>query len=281
MFSTTIDSSFSASLSRQDENKFEGSSNPWFFYFQADKAKAKGKDNNKYNFVIPKKQIETVWAENMGPSTEVLAGFKVELEEFANSLLASAKDIEPITLFNTHNYDWTLYTGDFEIKKIKLSDKNLKIKTKAVLTPEESDLSLGAGESIQLPNASFTFPVFDVDNSYFPDLHADYENKVAEIDPLTGASAFIGPITPNHECVKLVCDSCYSDDYEWENYTDRASEITDDNIRTSSCSLGRTFDEEMPIGQPQEILRGAINSLIKGYLNCDCPCGCSVPAYCD
>ena len=105
MFSTTIDSSFSASLSRQDENKFEGSSNPWFFYFQADKAKAKGKGNNKYNFVIPKKQIETVWAENMGPSTEVLAGFKVELEEFANSLLASAKDIEPITLFNTHNYD--------------------------------------------------------------------------------------------------------------------------------------------------------------------------------
>ena len=281
MFSTTISSSFGASLGRQNENKSEGSSNPWFFYFQADKAKAKAKVNNKYNFIIPKKQIETVWAENMGSSAEVFAGFKVELEEFANSLLVSSKDIEPITLYNTHNYDWTLYAGDFEVKKIKLSDKNLKIITKAVLTPEESDLSLGAGESIQLSNASFTFPAFDVDNSYFPDLQADYENKVAEKDPLTGVSAFFGPITSGHECVTLECDSCYSDDYEWTDYTDRASEITDDNVRISSCSLGRIFDEEMPVGQPQAIIGGAINAGLKGYLNCDCPCGCSVPGYCD
>jgi len=176
MFSTSIGADSSPSQ-RLNTGQIDESSNPWYFYFNADKAKAKGGANNQYEFSINRKHLETIWAENIAPPEDVFAGFKIKPKTFAKSLVESSNSTDPIVLYNTHNYDWIPYDGEFEVQKIKLTKNKLKIHTTAVLSAEDSDLSLASDESVQIPNASFTFPVLDVGKNYFKQLHAEFEQK--------------------------------------------------------------------------------------------------------
>jgi len=283
MFSTSIGADSSPSQ-RLNTEQIDESSNPWYFYFNADKAKAKGGANNQYEFSINRKHLETIWAENIAPPEDVFAGFKIKPKTFAKSLVESSNSSDPIVLYNTHNYDWIPYDGEFEVQKIKLTKNKLKIHTTAVLSAEDSDLSLANDESIQLPNASFTFPVLDVGKNYFKQLHAEFEQKKQVKDQLTNAEPFIGPVWQSSPCVQLECDSCASDDdFEyWNGMGDRKPEIIDDDLRSNACSLGRISDDISPDGQPLEFIRGAMNGIFSGMYNCkDCPCGCSIPGYCD
>ena len=281
MYSNTLGADSSPSQ-RLDKEEIDGSTNPWYFYFHADQAKAKGKANNQSVFSIKRKDIETIWAENIASPDDVIAGFKIKPKVFAKSLVDSSNDPDPIVLYNTHNYNWILYDGQFEVQKIRLTENKLKIHTTALLPAKDSDLSLAENEAIKLPSAAFTFPIIDLNDNYFKQLNKEFEQKKYVKDKITGAKNFVGPITSSSPCVTLECDSCYSEDDDWMHYADRTSEITDDNIRTSICSLGRTFNDDGPDGEPLKIIGGAINAAIKGNLNCkDCPCGCSVPGYCD
>ena len=197
----------------------------------------------------------------------------------------SSNDADPVVLYNTHNYDWIPYDGQFEVQKIKIIKNKLKIHTTALLDAEDSDFSLADNEEIQLPNASFTFSVLDVDKNHFKQLHAEFEQKKQVKDQLTNAEPFFGPVWQSSPCVQLECDSCYGgggdDDYGWGD-ADRKIEIADDGVRSNACSLGRISSDAASANEPLEFIRGAMNGLFSGMYNCgDCPCGCSVPGYCD
>lgn len=130
MFSTTLDSSLSTIKRREEAEQIDDSTNPWYFYFHTDQAKAMGRANNQYEFIINRKDIETIWAENIAPPEEVIDGFKINPKVFAKPLVDSSNDPEPIALYSTHNYDWILYDGQFEVQKIKITKNKLKIHTK-------------------------------------------------------------------------------------------------------------------------------------------------------
>ena len=59
MFSTAISPDSNASKKLETE-QIDDSINPWYFYFHADKAKAKGRVNNQYEFIINRKNLEHV-----------------------------------------------------------------------------------------------------------------------------------------------------------------------------------------------------------------------------
>ena len=278
--STVINTSSSQRLSTE---QIDEPANPWYFYFNADKAKAKGGASDQIEFSINRKHLDTIWAENIAPPEDVFAGFKIKPKIFAKSLVESSRSTDPIVLYNTHNYDWIPYDGEFEVQTIKLTKNKLKIYTTAVLSAEDADLSLANDESIKLPNASFTFPVLDVDKKQFTKLHKEFEEKKRVKKQLNTAEAIFGPVTSSSPCVTLECDSCASDDdFEyWNGMGDRKPEITDDDLRSTACSLGRISDDIGPDGQPLDFIRGTMNSAFSGMYNCDCPCGCSIPGYCD